>query len=255
MEGQIEVSDEQASLLQILRNLVEAGEASLRAITAVGHYQHATALLVGQMVASGQAVHVLCVAGRANQARPNARSMVENLINTHFIALDPDTRAKRFWIYRPIPHAQVAEARYRNFGITDELEEIRAQAAEAKKLLSGLHWASGTSIRARAKECSMLPIWELYYSEGSAFSHGDASTWNAFTTEDGKAMKFGPSPEGIEAVAEPATSALFGGLFLLSHVFEDRKLNNDLGRIAATLPERTKRIDLQAHFELVRSKK
>lgn len=254
VETQIEVSDEQAQLLLSLRGLIEAGQASLGKINAVGEYQAAVAFLIGQAVASGKALHLLCPAGHANQARPIVRSMLENVINAYYIAREPETRAKRFWVYRPIPHAEVAEARFRVFGITEELEEIRAQAAEAKKLLSNQHWAGRTSVRSRAMQCGLLALWELYYSEASAFSHGDASTWNAFVAADGSAVKLGPSSEGIEAVIAPAISALFGGLALLCHVFTNRDLNRDLERLAGMLPELTKRLDLRSQFDVLRSK-
>lgn len=253
-EAKIEVSDEQAQLLTILRSLIEAGEASLLRINAVGEFPQAVALLVGQAVASGQALHALCVAGRAKQAHPTARSMVENLINAHYIAREPETRAKRYWTYRPIPHARVAQARYKHFGVTEELEEIRAQAAEAEKSLGGKRWEGKASIRARAEECGMLEIWELHYTESSAFIHGDASTWNAFTTDDGRVLKFGPSSDGIEAVVAPAVSALFGGLQLLSHVFENHDLRRELERIARMFPAKTKRIDMRSQYEFMHKK-
>jgi hypothetical protein len=99
----------------------------------------------------------------------------------------------------------------------------------------------------------MLEIWELYYSECSAFSHGDASTWNAFATEDGTTLNFGPSPEGIHEVLGPALSALFGGLQLLQHVFKDSELSGVLERIAGMFPESTKRLDLRSQFEFPRN--
>jgi hypothetical protein len=247
-EAEIEVSNEQAHLLMILQSFLDAGALSLARINAAGEFPQAIALLVGQAVASGHALHVLCVVGRARQAHPTARSMLENVINAHFIALAPEVRAKRFWAHRPIPHAKVAEARFETFGITDELEELRTQAVEAEKLLGNQHWAGKASIRARAEECGMLEVWGLHYTESSAFIHGDASTWNAFTSDDGLVMKFGPSPEGIEAVVAPALSAVFVGLQLLSHVLEDHGLMSELERIGRSLPEKTKRIDLSSVY-------
>ncbi len=61
-------------------------------------------------------------------------------------------------------------------------------------------------------------------------------------------MKFGPSPEGIEAVVAPALSAVFVGLQLLSHVLEDHGLMSELERIGRSLPEKTKRIDLSSVY-------
>ncbi len=45
-------------------------------VTAVGEFEHAVALLLGQAVATGRALHLLCIAGHANQAYPTARAMV-----------------------------------------------------------------------------------------------------------------------------------------------------------------------------------
>jgi Family of unknown function (DUF5677) len=187
----LEVEDDQADLLQILQALIEAGEAAFTKIKAVGYFRQALALLLGQAVASAQALHVLCMAGRANQARPTVRAILENVINSFYIARDPERRAERFWPYRPIPHLKVAEARSRFFGISTELDAIRAQAEGARRLLGSERWAD-RNVRARAEECGLAALWELYYTEASAFSHGDASTWNAFTLDDCSRLQLGP---------------------------------------------------------------
>lgn len=251
-ETKLQVDDGVASLLAVHERLIEVGTAALGRVVATGEYRHAIALLAGQALASAQAAQVLCVAGRANQARPTARSMVETLINAYFIARNPE-RAARFWTYRPIPLAKVAEARFRVFGITEELDEIRAQALDAKKkLMPDKHWADPMDIRSRAEQCGMGDVYDLYYPEASAFSHGDASMWNALSTDDGHTIKLGPSPEGIEEVLGPALSAGFALLFLVTDVFEESTLRQELGRIAQGLPQTTKRIDLRAQFEHLR---
>lgn len=253
-EGKIRLSDETAHLVALHDSLIGAAKTSLGKVRALGEYQQAEALLIGQAVASAEAVHVLCLAGRANHARPIARSMVENLVNAYYIARDPETRAKRFWIYRPIPLAKVAEARSREFGITEGLEELRLQAAEASRLLAPHRGWAAADLRSRAVECDLFALYDLFYPEASAFSHGDASTWDTLRSEEG-VLELGPSPNGIDAVVAPAISALVGGLFLFGDVFHDVGLQTALELIGRKLPERTKRIDLRAQFEVHRTKR
>ncbi len=256
LETRIELSDGQAQLVSIHGSLVDAGEAALGSINATGQFEHAVALLIGQAVASARALEVLCLAGRARQAYPTARSIVEHVINAHYIARDRAVRAGRFWAHRPIPLAKMAEARFKAFGITDELDAIRAQAVEAKKSLHPhKHWAGSTDLRSRANECGMEAIYDLYYPEGSGFAHGDASIWNALISEDGASMKLGPSPAGLEAVLAPAITALYAGLLLVADVFKNRDLNKRLDQVAQTLPPRTGRIDLTSHFEFLRTRR
>jgi uncharacterized protein DUF5677 len=249
-EGTIQVDDSDAQLVFVHDALIQAGEAALANVNATGEYPHAIALLLGHAVASAQALQIMCLAGRAHQARPTARAIVETVINAYYIARDPEVRAKRFWAYRPIPLAKVAEARARVFGITDQLDEIRAQAAGAKKQFPRNGWA-GKNLRARAEECGMLAVYELYYPEASIFAHADASLWNVLVSEDGRTIKLGTSPAGIAEVVGPTISAMYPGLVLLARVFADGKLSTELQRIAAMLPHGTKRIDLSPQFEVI----
>jgi hypothetical protein len=252
-ETKIQVTDEVARLLSLPERLIEVGTAALGRIVAAGEYRHAIALLAGQAIASAQALQVLCIAGRANQGRPTARSMIESLINAYYLARNP-ALAGRFWIYRPIPLAKVAEARFRLFGLTEELAEIREQAAEARAKLQRYPrgWADPVDIRSRAEQCGMGDLYDLYYPEASAFSHGDASMWNALSSDDGRTIKLGPSPEGIEDVLGPAMSAGFALLFLIAEVFGDASLREEVGRLGAALPTRTKRLELRDQFDHIR---
>jgi hypothetical protein len=251
-QAKLQLNDDVAAMLAVHERLIDVGTAALGRVAAAGEYRYAIALLAGQALASAQALQVLCVAGRANQARPTARSMIETLINAYFIARNPQ-RAISFWTYRPIPLAKVAEARFRVFGITEELDEIRAQASDARaKLLPHKHWADPVDVRSRAEQCGMGDVYDLYYPEASAFSHGDSSMWNALSSDDGRVIRLGPSPEGIEEVLGPAMSAGFALLFLVADVFDDAGLRQELGRLGAELPRSTKRIDLRAQFEHVR---
>jgi hypothetical protein len=244
-----QVSDDQARLLALLQELLESGEQALARVNAVGEFPKAIALLLGQAVASGRALHALCVVGRARQAHPIARSMLENVINAHFMALEPEGRAKRFWAYRPIVHAQVAGAKFEIFGITDELEELRRQAAEARVILGKVHWSGKKWIRERSEECGLLEVWSLYYSEASAFVHGDASTWDAFAADDGGVLELGPSPKGIGEVVAPAISALFPAMTLLVRLFADNDLKRELEHVGRQLPEKTRRIEMGSIYE------
>jgi hypothetical protein len=258
-EGRIELTDDQARLVKSVQDLLDHGEAALGRVNANGEFQNAVALLIGQAVVTGRALHLLSIAGRSYQAFPTARAVLENVINAHYIARDPATRAQRFWIYRPIPHAKVAEARYRVFGISDELKEIRQQAQAASRLLASdkkwerVHWARG-SIRERAKECGLESVYDLYYAEASAFSHGDASIFNALVKPDRRTLALGPSPAGIEAALAPAFSSLYVGLLLLARVFQDHDLERALGVAVSGFPDRIKRIDLSSHFNHLRAR-
>jgi hypothetical protein len=251
VEGSLVLTDEQARLLFALRDLTDAGRKAIPRIRATGHYEQALAFLVGFALANGEALHILCAAGRANLGRPTARTMVESVINAHYIAGDPDTRAARFWAFRPIPHWKSAEAVARIFGTTENLDELRKQAAAARSTLGSTTWAQG-SIRSRAEDCGLLPLYDIYYQEGSAFTHGDASTWDAFAAEDSNTIDFGPSAAGIEAVVPAAVSALFGGLALLGHVFRAGELNTELVRIASTFPTGFHQVNLKERFASIR---
>lgn len=251
LQAKIQVDEEVAALLAIHERLIELGTTALGRVAAVGEYQHAIALLAGQALASAQALQVLCVAGRANQARPTARSMIENLINAFFIARDPE-RATRYWAYRSIPLAKVAEARSRVFGVTTDLDEICAQASDAKaRLLPHKHWSDPVDVRSRAEQCGMRDVYDLYYPEASAFSHGDASMWNALSSDDARVITLGPRPEGSRR-SSALRCRLASRLFLVAEVFDDRCLRQDLGTLAAGLPSSATRIDLREQFEHVR---
>jgi hypothetical protein len=249
------VTDEQAALLRVLESVLDAAGTALARVRSRNEFENAVGLVAAQVFASGRAVKLLCVAGHANQALPVARAMVEHAINIAYIAREPRERAKRFWAHRAIAHFQVAQGRELHGAPLDVegLKHLQAEAAEARRVLAPhKHWDAGVRLKARAKECGLGALYDVYYSEGSAFSHGDASMFDAFVNENGTSMDFGPSPKGIEAVVGPAIAALYGVSFLVSRVFSDEALAKELGRIGTMLPEQTKRIDMRDHFEVVR---
>lgn len=238
--------------MQLLEAAVQLSGEALARVRAAGEFKQAVALLAAQIHASGQAVQLLCIAGRANQAHPIARAMVEHAINASYIARQPAVRAKRFWAHRAIAHAQAMEARQPHVGVSAPAP-LREQVEDAKKILAPhKHWDAGVRLRARADECGLRALYDIYYPGGSAFSHGDASMLDAFLGEDGSSMQFGPSADGLESVAGAAIAALFAALFMVCRVFDDRQLDRDLVRLGGLVPEHAMRIDMREHFEVVR---
>jgi hypothetical protein len=256
LDTHLDVTETQAALLATHEQLIEEAGKALPRIKAAGDYRRAIALLAGHAMMSAQALQMLCVVGRANQGRPTGRAIIEALINAYYISRDPAARASRFWDYLPIPLARAAEARFHVFGITDELDAIRKHGADAKARLSPLkHWAGRVDVRSRAVECGLGDLYDLYYPEASAFSHGDSSVWHALSSDDGARITLSPSADGIEDVLQPAISAGFGMLFLVADVFDDTVLRGELGKLGGSLPQATKRLDLRTQFAHIRSKR
>lgn len=253
LEGRLKVSDELGEFLQLYEQLIEAGAAALGRVEAKGEYHQAVALLAGQVIASADAVRKLCLTDRASQAHPINRSMVEMLINAHFLSLEPDLAAD-YWTYRAIPLAKIAGARARLFGQSDDLEALQIQAAEA---VSRLHkrprsW-SALHLKERAARCGLGDLYDLYYPEGSAFSHGDSSMWNGLLSEDGKSVQLGSSEESIRSATGPAFAAGFAMLSLVAEVFKDTAIPAELRLIDSKLPGSTKRVGLVEQFNRIRA--
>jgi hypothetical protein len=252
-EIRLVVSDDQADLVRIIEQLGDAAGTALARVRGTGEFERALMLLAGQVFANGRAVQLLCVAGYANQAFPVARAMVEHAINISYIARDPGERSKRYWAHRVVVHAQVVDAMQRHGAAVGEIAQLREDAKDAARVLAPhKHWDAGVRLKARAEECGLRALYDIYYPHGSAFSHGDASMLDAFVNDDGTSMHFGPSPNGIGSVAGPVIAALFAVLWLVCRVFSDGELEKELARIAAMLPKDTKRLELREHFEAVR---
>jgi len=253
LDGRLEVSDEVGELLHLFDQLVEAGIEATGRLEAKGEYHQAVALMAGQVIASADAVHKLCLTDRASQAHPINRSMVEMLINAHYLSLHP-ALASDYWLYRAIPLAKIAEARARLFGQAEGLDALRANAAEASsKLKAGSRSWIALNLKDRATRCGLGDLYDLYYPEGSSFSHGDASMWIGLMADDGKSVQLGSSEESIRAAVGPALAAGFAMLSLVGEVFGGTEVPAALRRIESKLPADTLKLGLMDQFNRIRA--